>query len=340
MHKSHLLYIGLNGYAGSGKDTVAKMLKIILNNYDLDKKSLYENWKQYNTQHKYATSEDNIFGNVYTIAFADQLKNIASNIFGIDVKRFYDNKSNAWININGNFEYTEKEPWKDYIITAEDFGSSIEFYQHSSDKYWMSLREILVYIGTYLLQREINKNVFVNIIENKITKESKLNDLKYVICTDVRFEQEAEYIRNKRGILINIVRNDIQQLNNIAEHDLDDENDYDIILENDGTYEDLWDKVWNMVHDNDIFKNEIIQLNSHDYSNNFLRLVDESEGIYRVCPEYDMMRVSHAEDNSLAMIDPSGGPCLIVGNKLDNTDYIIEKIFTKTEPFGFYIVLK
>ena len=28
----NLLYIGLNGYAGSGKDTVAKILKVILNN--------------------------------------------------------------------------------------------------------------------------------------------------------------------------------------------------------------------------------------------------------------------------------------------------------------------
>ena len=30
LHMSQLLYIGLNGYAGAGKDTVAKMLKVIL----------------------------------------------------------------------------------------------------------------------------------------------------------------------------------------------------------------------------------------------------------------------------------------------------------------------
>ena len=30
MNSNKLLYIGLNGLAGSGKDTVAKMLKVIL----------------------------------------------------------------------------------------------------------------------------------------------------------------------------------------------------------------------------------------------------------------------------------------------------------------------
>ena len=38
-----LLYIGLNGFAGSGKDTVAKLLSVMLNN----KWNSFEQFKEY-----------------------------------------------------------------------------------------------------------------------------------------------------------------------------------------------------------------------------------------------------------------------------------------------------
>lgn len=344
MDKNHILFIGLNGYAGSGKDTVAKMLRVIFNKEEgQTKEFLYNFWKNYHKEHRYATSEDNGYGNTYTIAFADQLKKIASDIFAIPLRRFYDNKTNGYINISGSFEYTENKP--DNIITAEDYASSPEYYQKSDVQWWMSIREILVYVGTYILQAEINRKIFINIVENKVAQESRYDDYKYVICTDVRFEHESEYIRNKKGVLINIVRSDVEQLDNVAEHDLDDEEDYDFIIENDGSYEELWDAVWNLVHDNDIFRNEIIQLESHDYSNNYLRLVDDISDIektYRICMEYACARASHNEDGSLAMIDPSGGPALYIGKPISSRhlDWKIEKIFTEINPFGFYVTLK
>ena len=321
MNKNHLLYIGLNGYAGSGKDTVTKMLSVILNNYDGNKEELYLEWKTLHKNTRFATfNRKDKLGNTISLAFADKLKKIASEIFAIPIEHFYNNKTNGWINISGDFSYTERKPLDSEIITAEDYASGPMSYQNGLFNHWMSIREILVYVGTYILQREVNKNVFLNITENRIKRHLKENEnLRFVICTDVRFEHEAEYIRKNNGILINIVRSDVQQLNNIAEHDLDDENDYDIILENDGTYEDLWDKVWNMVHENDIFKNEIIQLDSHDGSDNFLRLVskENNQYTYKLCTEFGMVRVSHDEAGGLAMIDPSGGPCLVIGDQVN-----------------------
>ena len=43
-----VLYIGLNGYAGSGKDTVAKMLSHILNYSFSDKESAWDSNSMYN----------------------------------------------------------------------------------------------------------------------------------------------------------------------------------------------------------------------------------------------------------------------------------------------------
>lgn len=346
---NHLLYIGLNGYAGAGKDTVAKMLSVIFNNLDnQNSEELYKVWFNLQKNTRYATfARKDEIGNTMCLAFADKLKKIASEIFAIPIEHFYNNKTSGWINISGNFEYTEQKPLADEIVSAEDYASGgPQYYQNSLTKYWMSIREILVYVGTYILQKEVNQNVFINITENRIKNHCReCEGLEYVICTDVRFSHEADYIREKNGILINIVRSDIIQLNNVAEHDLDEENDYDFIIENDGNYEDLWNQVWNLVHSNSIFLNRTVQLMSHDGSDNFLRLVDieDNKETYRLCMEFASTRVQHTEDGSLMMVDPSGGPALYLGKDVHLGKGIsgtITKIFTKTEPFGFYIEIE
>ena len=210
-----LLYIGLNGLAGSGKDTVAKMLKTILSKQweSLEECKTYY-FSRYTNPTQSATfpqSSDDIDSPVMCIAYADQLKEICSTIFGIPVQRFYQNKSNAWICINDKFQYTEIKPQDGNILTAEEYYYDLSEISENNDiKYWMSLREILVYVGTYVLQQSINKQVFVNIVRNKIREEQHKNhNLQYIIVTDHRFVHELEYIHenhhpqkiNIRGVL-------------------------------------------------------------------------------------------------------------------------------------------
>ena len=116
MNNNNILFIGLNGYAGSGKDTLAKALIIMLdNNFNTFKDfiSFYNEHEGYGVKHdvKYATSIDkkNISKErCMCIAFADQLKKICSDMFGIPVDRFYYNKGNSFVCINKDFEYTEE----------------------------------------------------------------------------------------------------------------------------------------------------------------------------------------------------------------------------------------
>ena len=102
-----LLYIGLNGFAGSGKDTVAKMIKTILNYQWPNLETCKTYYNSIYTNPTISATHNNIEDNtgkpVYCIAFADQLKQICSNIFGIPVERFYQNKATAWICINQDF---------------------------------------------------------------------------------------------------------------------------------------------------------------------------------------------------------------------------------------------
>ena len=325
-----LLYIGLNGFAGSGKDTVAKLLSVMLNN----KWESFEQFKEYyesiSNSRKFATFNKSSIDEreCICIAFADQLKHICASIFGIPVERFYLNKANAWICINKDFQYTEVQPENDNIVTAEDFYISMNNYMNSSIRYYMSLREILVYVGTYLCQKSINKNIFINIIENTIKQKLNRNsDIKYVVVTDVRFLHELDYIRNKNGITITITRDDVKQLDNIAEHDLDYEEDYDFYIDNNGTYEDLFRQVWDMVNDNIEFRNIIVNLQSRDGTQNYIRLVEYNgnDKVYKLCQEYDVQRVSHS-GATITMIDPSGGPAIYVNSYIEGTGLFVKNI--------------
>lgn len=326
MNSNKLLYIGLNGLAGSGKDTVAKMLKVILlKNWD----NIDECKQFYNTYYAGPTisatfnkQSDPYTEPVMCIAFADQLKTICSSIFGIPVTRFYNNKSNAWICINKDFHYTEIRP--ENVITCEEYYYNCSEYKNSSTRYYLSLRDILVYIGTFVLQQDINKEVFINIVQNTIKEVSFNNsELKYVIVTDIRFIHEFEYLNNNNGITIKITRPEVEALDNVAEHDLDDEDRYTYTIENDGTYDDLFQQVWDLVHDETVFRNEVKILYTRDNVDNYLRKIDEDA--WQLCSPYPITRINHT-NGDISMIDLIGGPTIYVDEEIPGTHLIPNKI--------------
>ena len=333
---NNLLYVGLSGYAGAGKDTVAKMLSVMLNN---DFNSISEFKEYYSNIYKgenflQSATYNNKFNNglndnkVLCIAYADQLKYVCSSIFGIDVERFYMNKSTAWICVNKTFAYTEIKPDNADIITAEEFFYDTDNYKKSKRNYYMSLREILVYVGTYVLQKNINKSIFVNIVRNKINEIANKNtNLKYVIITDNRFSHELDFMKENNGILISISRNNIKQLNNIAEHELDDESSFDYDINNSGSYDDLIENIWNIVHDNHEFANETYLLQPRENINNYIRVV--SNDTLKLCTNNTIQKIYH-ENGEICMIDPIGGPTIYVNKEIElrNSDkkFITKKI--------------
>lgn len=343
---NNLLYIGLNGYAGSGKDTVAKMLYCILNYDWADKEECRNKFKtEYATNIRpYATMDVNSQDNMCTcIAFADRLKDICAAMFGVPVQYFYYNKNNSWICINKDFEYTETRPREELIVTAEDYYSCKDSYIHSSNHYYMSLREILVYVGTYVCQEHICEHIFVNSVQNKIDNLYTYPELKYVICTDVRFVHEYDFIKRKNGIMINIVRDGIEQADDIAEHDLDmmDKENYNYIVYNDGTYDELFDQVWEIVHTNDEFKNNIIPLHTRvTGTNTYLRILYENDVkcICKLCSANGIAKVTHS-DGRIMSIDPEGGPQIFVPSLIYGTKYTVESIIFDDDKSEYLIHL-
>ena len=69
------------------------------------------------------------------------------------------------------------------------------------------------------------------------------------IITDVRYKNEADYIKDKGGILIRINRNTGYNDNHKSEIDLDDYNKFDYIVDNNGTIDQLVDKIVDIYND-------------------------------------------------------------------------------------------
>lgn len=155
-----------------------------------------------------------------TYAFADPLKEAASKMFGIPLEHFYDSK-----------------------------------YKEVTDPFWgISPREMAQKLGTEGGRRVFGEDLWIKRAEQEWNDyKDQFNgkrDMSFYpdrdengfIITDVRFENEADFIRKNNGIVIHVKRNSIEK---VREHE--SENgiqilDNDIVIDNNGTVEELFEK--------------------------------------------------------------------------------------------------
>lgn len=153
------------------------------------------------------------------LAYADTLKEVCKIIFGLTDEQVYGN---------------EKKEIK--------------------DKYWNHTpREILQKVGTELFRdtlskelEHIDKDIWVRSIEKTILNDIKKGFNKFVI-TDVRFQNELDFINNNNGITIKVVRPSIiKYIDHISESFTDIMN-ADITLINDSNIANLYRSVDNSI---------------------------------------------------------------------------------------------
>ncbi len=163
--------IAISGKAGSGKDTIAKILQEV-------------------------NPELQIF------RFGDNLKKSLELKFPLlfNVER--------WEN--------DRDYRNEYI---KDFG--------------MTRRELL--IKEAMLLRQIHPDYWVKSLFNYLPIDN-------YIVSDLRFKNELEALKRDKALLIKVIR-DTEEINHISERDLDDFNEWDIIINNNGTIEELREKI-------------------------------------------------------------------------------------------------
>jgi hypothetical protein len=132
------------------------------------------------------------------------------------------------------------------------------------DPYWgVSPRTVFQYVGTDIFRKDINKiiptiqdNFWINAIINKYTKIIEKNPNYNLIVSDLRFQNECSAIHKFSGTVIKISR---PSSSNVDEHEseaqIDKIVDYDFEIVNDGSLQDLYDKIDDIMKSLNIRKN-------------------------------------------------------------------------------------
>lgn len=131
----------------------------------------------------------------------------------------------------------------------------IEFFLNDNNKpvyleeWGMNVRELLQKVGTDCFRDNLDKNIWVK----SLFSEYKHCKSKWII-TDVRFENEVNRIKENGGIVIRVTGNYPNYIktsddNHPSETALDNYKDFDYYINNDGTLENLNEKIQNLVQD-------------------------------------------------------------------------------------------
>lgn len=230
--------IGISGKKQSGKNTVANYINgdilkernMIQDFFLNDLGELVIKTTNHNGESGYGVLDinrkDRTFKNyadtelwpyVKVYSFADDLKQLCINIFGLTNQQVYgtNEQKNSETNIL----------WKDLPLSKKKKGK-------------VTSREFMQYFGTTIVRR-IKDDAWVYSTMNKIAKE----DSEVAIIADVRFPNEVKAIKDAGGIVIRMTRNIFDD-----EHDCEkaldkenfDWNNFDHVIDNkDSSIEEL-----------------------------------------------------------------------------------------------------
>lgn len=226
------------------------------------------------------------------IKFANKLKNIVCLLIGCTREQLEDRDFKEkelgeewrrwyWSYYKVSSDFNTKGKISGYFDSkekAEEGKSDFKEVFYKSDN-WKLKSEILTprillqEIGTDLFRNQLHPEIWVNsTFNNYLTPHNSLdNNLKMYpnwIITDLRFKNELKAIKDRQGITVRIntiwdysntdsFLKNINQNEHPSETELDNET-FDIVLDNNGTIEDLIEQVDTKLFKNDIFRNLLL----------------------------------------------------------------------------------
>jgi hypothetical protein len=225
--------IGISGKIGHGKDLLAKIIQIMT---DHDKLT--------DVQVKIIIDAGYPFSEGYQIKkFAGKLKECAALLTGIPIQKFEDQDFKL-TNLGPEWNYWEIAVMSEGKImlhtgrhlTKESAEESIEhvlkpMYGEFDMEYepiekQMTVRQFLQEIGTDAIRNHLHPNAWVNALLAGYSTDKKQ------IITDVRFPNEFNAIRAKKGLLVRITRPMMPDNTHISETALDKGYDFDVYIDN------------------------------------------------------------------------------------------------------------
>jgi hypothetical protein len=244
------MIIGINGYSGSGKDTVGTIIQYLLCPNHNSNESLQKVLKD-PIFHEWWLEDESGWE---IKKWAGKLKVVAAMLTGIPVENFEDQE----------FKKTLLGPeWGE--VSYNNPLNSIEPFKNIPFNQLMSVREFLQKLGTNALRDGLHENTWVNALMSDYKKElsecgtSKKGTVvkcsKYPnwIITDTRFPNEAEAIKKANGIIIRVERPGVKPINNHPSEVSLDRWEFDHLIFNKGSIEDLSKKIKEVLELHKIF---------------------------------------------------------------------------------------
>lgn len=213
------MIISISGKIGSGKDTVAEIIKQITPQYKWEVKK-----------------------------FAGKLKEVATLITGIPMDKWEDQE----------FKKTNlSSEWNRPIYFGGEFINDEP----------MTVRDLLQLLGTEAMRNGLHTNTWVNALfsdylaqtvtvgENEF-KFSEQDEVPNWIITDTRFPNEVAAVKRRKGLLIKVVRDSGNKVGTThsSETALDKFNEWDYIIDNTGSKEELKQKVFDILEKENLIK--------------------------------------------------------------------------------------
>lgn len=181
------------GKAGSGKDYVARKIR-------------------------------KIYGESASVryAFADKVKEDIVGILNIPQEEWglllhsEDYKNNRYVNLETLTLSTRPILEKALAYSSDNLGRDV-------GKYYMSLREFMVYYGTYVMREKLGENIWVNrLIGSPSFQKNLRNPRTLVTITDIRFPNEYNVCKRLGFKIIRVVNpSGSLGIDNIAESHID-----------------------------------------------------------------------------------------------------------------------
>jgi len=198
------MIIGFNGYAKAGKSECAKIL--------------IESFPERNFK---------------IVGFSTALKQVAEILTGIPAADFekQEVKKNTFFNITTGQVRIRKTLPKGAVIFEEPAAS----YPENS---WLSMRCFLQDIGTNGLRARY-PNAWVIPLMREYDRLYMFDDTPNWIIPDLRFLNEANPVRDRKGVIVRVNRLFCKAVNNHPSEVELDGYDHDKVIDNNGTLEDL-----------------------------------------------------------------------------------------------------
>ena len=225
--------IAISGCKGAGKDLTTQMLQ-----YCLSVPKIFRQYWIYDKFRKWVKPK------YKRLAFADPLKRMLGILLNVPYYKFNNRKFKE--------DYIVNIPTLGYWVSAftEDgdrmsdskFNKLVKTLDPSLTQSNLTVRQLMQYFGTQVMQTYFGRNVWINSTLKHCTGPT--------IISDLRFKAEFNEVKLKDGIIIYVNRPGCEFGEHASEKEMEEllnSGVYDIIIDNDGTKEDLFNKVKQLI---------------------------------------------------------------------------------------------